>query len=84
MSSKAWIDMIAEADAQGELAEYYQRWHRPDGRVDNILRIHSLNPPSLRGHYDFYRHLMRGSSELSRAQREMIAFTVSAANQCHY
>ena len=29
-------------------------------------------------------HLMRGRSELSRAQREMIAVVASAANHCHY
>ena len=81
---KAWIDMIERADATGALREFYDRWHRPDGDVDNILKIHSLNPGSLKGHFDFYRHLMRGTSPLSRAQREMIAVVVSVANGCHY
>ena len=35
-------------------------------------------------HYDLYRHLVAGPSQLSRTQREMIAVTVSAENDCFY
>jgi alkylhydroperoxidase family enzyme len=52
--------------------------------MDNILRIHSLNPPSMAHHVQLYAHLMRGRSPLTRAQREMIAVTVSAENDCFY
>lgn len=80
----AWIRMIAEEDAEGPLAAEYARLVDADGTVDNILKIHGLNPASLRGHFELYRTLMRGRSPLSRAQREMIAVTVSALNRCHY
>ena len=80
----AWIKMIPEDAAEGRLAEMYRRMAEPDGTVDNILKIHSLNPSSLQGHFDYYKTLMRGRSGLSRAQREMIAVVVSAANRCHY
>ena len=80
----AWIRMIDESEAEGRLAELYGRLAEPPGGVDNILKIHSLNPPSLAGHFEFYRTLMRGRSPLTRIQREMIAVVVSAANQCHY
>lgn len=80
----AWIKIIAEEEAEGKLAELYKRMAGANGRVDNILKIHSLNPPSLRGHFDYYKTLMRGRSPLSRIQREMIAVVVSATNQCHY
>ena len=79
----AWIDVIDEAQAGGRLREEYERVAGPEG-VDNILKIHSLNPKSLGDHYDLYAHLMRGASPLTRAQREMIAVAVSAANECHY
>ena len=62
----------------------YDRMIEPWGGVDNILKIHSLNPPSLRAHFEFYKTLMRGPSGLSRIQREMIAVVVSTANRCHY
>jgi uncharacterized peroxidase-related enzyme len=80
----AWIKVITEEEATGRLRELYDRYAEPSGQVDNILKIHSLNVKSLKGHYDFYAHLMRGRSELSRAQREMIAVVASAANRCHY
>ena len=80
----AWIRMIRETAAEGELAESYQRYREPSGRVDNILRIHSLNPPSLEGHYQLYRHLMRGPSGLTRVERELIAVAVSRESDCHY
>ncbi len=80
----AWIKMITEDESQGKLRKFYDSHENPDGTVDNILKIHSLNPASLEGHYQFYRTLMYGKSPLKRYQREMIAVVVSAANQCHY
>ncbi len=52
--------------------------------TDNILRIHGVNSPTMRFHYDFYRHLMFSRGPLTRVQREMIAVVVSGANECHY
>ena len=65
----AWIRMIDEQDAEGKLSELYRRMQEPDGSVDNILKIHSLNPDSLQGHFEFYRSLMRGRSPLTRPKR---------------
>ncbi len=80
----AWIRTIDEDQADGKLRELYARMSGPGGGVDYIMKIHSLNPGSLQGHIEFYRALMRGRSPLSRAQRELIAVAVSAANRCHY
>jgi len=80
----AWIRMIPEDEASGRLKELYRKVEEPTGGVDNILKVHSLNPPSLEAHFQLYVTLMRGPSELSRAQREMIAVVASAANRCHY
>ena len=80
----AWIRMIAEDEAQGRLREQYEKLRGPWGGVDNILKIHSLNPDSLDGHFQLYRVIMRGPSELSKVRREMIAVTVSALNHCVY
>ena len=67
-----------------ELRDLYQSYGGGGGPVDNIIRIHSLNPRSMRDHVALYAHLMRGPSPLSRAQREMIAVSVSATNDCFY
>lgn len=80
----AWIRVILPVEATGELAEQYSRMKDANGDVANILNVHSLNPAALRTHYDMYRTLMFGPSELSRAQRESVAVIVSVTNQCHY
>ena len=80
----AWIRVISIAEATGQLKKLYERYVEPNGTLDNILMIHSLNVKSLKTHYDLYAHLMRGRSDLSRTQREMIAVVVSAVNRCHY
>ncbi len=80
----AWIKVIQEDEASGRLKGLYGKYAGSDGSVDNILKIHSLNVKSLQGHFDLYAHLMRGRSDLSRIQREMIAVVVSAVNRCHY
>ncbi len=51
---------------------------------DNILRIHGVHSRTMRLHYALYRELMYAAGPLSRVQRELIAVTVSAANECHY
>ena len=80
----AHIPYVPYEEAQGSLAELYQRYGGPEMKVDNIIRLHSLNPPSMEHHMGLYAHLMRGPSPLSRIQREMIAVTVSAVNDCFY
>lgn len=80
----AWIKIIKENEARGSLREFYEQHMTAEGTVDNVLKIHSLNPPSLNAHFRLYRTLMFGKSELSRVQREMIAVVVSATNKCHY
>ena len=46
----AWIDIIDEENAEGSLKDQYDQLIEPWGGVDNILKIHSLNPESLAAH----------------------------------
>lgn len=80
----AWIRTVAPQEAEGLLASIYDVAVKRAGRVFNILRIQSLNPPVLRSSMALYRDAMHGESPLSRAQREMIATVVSRTNDCHY
>ncbi len=50
----------------------------------NIIASHSLNRDAMLAHVRLYRTIMYGDSPLSRTEREAIAVTVSAANDCHY
>lgn len=85
----AWIEVIAELEAEGELAAIYDELYapfpdEPRGQLDNILQIHSLDPTSLRAHLALYRSAMTGTATLPKVDREMIAVVVSAINGCHY
>jgi len=53
-------------------------------RVDWIMRIHALDPGSMRAHNVLYRQAMKGTSTLRKAEREMVALVVSGVNECHY
>ncbi len=53
-------------------------------RMPNVLASHSLNAEALHAHLALYRTIMFGASGLSRAEREAMAVSVSAANECHY
>ena len=80
----AWIKVVGLQEAAGYLRELYQKYIIKTGVEDNVIMVHSLNPKSMKLHYDLYAHLMRGKSDLSRVQREMIAVVTSALNRCHY
>lgn len=81
---KAWIRAVPEEDANRELRTEFEWVRNTRGRLSNVMRVHSLDPGSIRLHMDLYLHLMFGKSTLTRLEREMIAVVVSAINKCHY
>ena len=81
----AWIHTIHEDDAKGELKKLYERVVDPGtGRVDNVMKIHSLHPDGLNAHLAVYGAAMKGTATLPKADREMIAVVVSKINDCRY
>ena len=85
MKRDAWIEVVPEDKATGLLEELYDRERdQRAGVVDNILKVHSLHPETLRAHADLYHAVMHGRSGVSPIEREMIAVVVSALNHCHY
>ncbi|RMG67159.1 MAG: peroxidase [Calditrichaeota bacterium] len=79
-----WIRMIAEEEAEGKLKEIYQELISKRGKLSNIMQVQSLNPEAMKAHMDLYLSVMFRRSGLSRAEREMMAVVVSAANRCDY
>ncbi len=79
-----WIKVIDVAEADGSLREAYDEVAAARGEVGNILKAHRLHPEVLTAHLRLYRELMFGRSELTRAEREMIAVALSVVNHCHY
>ncbi len=83
----SWIETIGEDEAEhdGRLAALYAEMLDPvSGRVDNVLKVHSLHPDGLAAHWAVYRAAMRGTKGLRKVEREMIAVVVSVRNGCHY
>ena len=80
----AHIRLVDVDQAEGELRRQYDAAIRRAGRVWNIVKTMSPNPPVLKASMDLYLHVMHGASPLSRRQREMIAVVVSRVNGCHY
>lgn len=81
----AFIRTIAPGEATGLLKRLYDEAIARAGKVFNVLRIQSLRPEVLEAGVTLYTELMFSpKSPLTRAQREMIAVTVSRDNECHY
>ena len=80
----AWIKTVDEKQAEGLLARIYDEARKRSGRISNVRKIQSNNPPALQSMIELYRATMRGDSALTRAQREMLAVVVSRANNCRY
>ena len=77
--------MISEEDASGALLDLYRGVRDPkSGKVDHILKVHSLHPAGLEAHFAVYRAAMGSTRGFSKAEREMVALVVSKLNGCHY
>jgi len=80
----AYIKTIQPDEAEGIVKQEYDKGIKRAGRVYNILKIMSQSPAALKESMRLYLAIMYGDSELSRAQREMIATVVSQVNHCKY
>jgi alkylhydroperoxidase family enzyme len=79
-----WIRQVPVDQATGLLKKLFDAAIQRAGRVWNIIHIQSLNPQSLDASTRLYATVMKGSSPLSRMQRELLATVVSAELGCHY
>jgi uncharacterized peroxidase-related enzyme len=78
------LRLIEVGEATGELKRQYDAAVQRAGKVFNIVKSMSLRPGVLERSMELYRAIMFGPSELSRAERELLAVVVSRANDCHY
>lgn len=78
------INVINHNEATGELKEIYDDLTKSRGKLADVHKIQSLRPKSIMAHMNLYMEIMYSRSELSRAQRELIATVVSVTNGCKY
>ena len=77
--------MIADEDASPPLRRVFDHVRAPSGSLDNVMRIHSLRPHTMAGHYDFYMSVLHHpGNELPGWLLEVIASYVSILNDCAY
>ena len=80
-----WIRMISDAEADAGLADALAGARTPHGTVDNILRVHSLRPNTMRGHMTLYRAALHDpANTLPLWLQETVASYVSVLNGCAY
>jgi len=81
----AWIQMISDEDASAELLEVLELARTPHGTVDNVMRVHSLRPSTMRGHVYLYRSALHDDANtLPMWLQETVASYVSHLNDCPY
>ncbi len=81
----AWIKMISDAEADEELLEVLKLARTPHGTVDNVMRVHSLRPNTMRGHVILYRAALHDDANtLPMWLQETISSYVSILNDCPY
>jgi|TARA_B110000263_G_scaffold36170_1_gene27848 uncharacterized peroxidase-related enzyme len=81
----AWIKMISDKDADEELSEVLNLARTPHGTVDNVMRVHSLRPNTMKGHVTLYRAALHDESNtIPMWFQETISSYVSILNDCPY
>jgi uncharacterized peroxidase-related enzyme len=81
----AWIKMISDEEADNELLDVLQLARTPHGTVDNVMRVHSLRPNTMRGHVVLYRAALHDDANtLPMWLQETISSYVSILNHCGY
>ena len=81
----AWIKMISDDEADEGLMDVLSLARTPHGTVDNVMRVHSLRPNTMRGHVVLYRAALHDDvNTIPMWLQETIASYVSTLNDCPY
>lgn len=77
--------MISDEEANESLSETLDLARTPHGTVDNVMRVHSLRPNTMRGHVVLYRAALHDKANtLPTWLQETISSYVSILNHCPY
>lgn len=81
----AWITMLSDEEADDALLEVLALARTPHGTVDNVMRVHSLRPNTMRGHVTLYRAALHDpANTLPTWLQETLSSYVSILNDCPY
>lgn len=79
-----WLAIPEESTLDEDLRKLFGKAREKLGFVPNVFLTYTVRPEHFRRWFAYFRELMQGESELSPAEREMIAVVVSSENQCLY
>jgi uncharacterized peroxidase-related enzyme len=79
-----WLRVPAREELPDEVLDLWETSLERLGFVPNVLRVFALRASHLLAWTAHYDELMKGESELTKAEREMIAVVVSVTNDCAY
>ncbi|HUS53352.1 MAG TPA: peroxidase-related enzyme [Thermohalobaculum sp.] len=81
----AWIRMLSDQEADADLSAALGGARTPHGTVDNVLRVHSLRPSTMRGHMTLYKAALHDAANtIPTWLQETLASYVSILNDCTY
>ncbi len=78
----SWFPVPTEDELDPRVAELVRLQREKIGGPNNVVRCHAWRPELMLKWLDFYEHISKGPSGLSRIEREMIGVVVSAENRC--
>jgi len=77
--------MLSDDEADGTLKSALDLARTPHGTVDNVMRVHSLRPSTMRGHVVLYRACLHDDTNTVQMWfQEVISSYVSTLNTCAY
>ena len=77
--------MISDEAADTPLREMLDLARTPHGTVDNVMRVHSLRPNTMKGHVVLYRACLHDDGNtIPEWFQEVISSYVSTLNDCPY
>ena len=81
----AWIKMISNKEASSSLKEALAMAKTPHGTIDNVMRVHSLRPNTMKGHLVLYRAVLHDDDNtIPEWFQETLSSYVSILNKCEY
>jgi len=80
----SWFPLVDEPDMAPEVRALCDKAREKTGVVPNVFYVYAWRPDRFLKWFAHFRDVMRESTGLSAADREMIGVVVSAENRCLY
>ena len=78
----AWLPPAGEEPADPDVASLFGRARERLGFIPNVFKVYAARPEHFKKWRPHFNEVTIGESELTVAEREMIAVVVSAENHC--